>query len=596
MNVFKQFIRKTFSYMKDVYRTNPYSTIATFVATLFGTMWVLEWTDVVRDIDYYDSFMMAGFVASVLWALACFCYESFERGYSKAVSGIIVSAAAAVSVLVALASVYCELWEKPFRFITDARGDTGVSLMTVAYGAILLLIALYNYCRSSYEKNLAQVSIKAFSKMFFVGIVAGVMSWGVIILVLIVSALLYDDASEYIPAFLVIITGIFWALNLIKALTFRNEKENKFIEVLVKYVMLIMSLMAYVIIYLYIIKILLTGEYPSNSVYGILTALFISTMLISYMCTSYEKKGLLQKLAYYMPLIFVPFIVLQIYSIGSRILQYGLTPNRYIGVAFIVLEIVYITYYSVQLFKKKSPEMSKILLVVAAMAAVVFLIPGVNCISLSRSVCSRTVRRYFETKNSASGSEYSGKALSRLAGAYEFLHDDDYGRVIFSDILNSDEENEIRLLIKGSTDVDNIRVDNERTLWCFMSTRSIDISDYRQMIKCRLDGDNSGGDDAYELRVYIDDYQIDESNADEYLEGRIEKTYRAKNYIDSAVAVHKEFINNQIYETEMQNELDKMRIIKFDEDSAFVVEHVEIRYNQFSGEVMDVELEGILLY
>lgn len=596
MNVFKQFIRKTFSYMKDVYKTNPYSTIATFAATIFGTMWVLEWTDVVRDIDYYDPIMMAGFVASVLWALACFCYESFEKGYSKAVSGIIVLAAAVISVWMALASVYCELWEKSFRWITDARGDAGVSLMTVAYGGILLMIALYNYCKHSYEKNLAQVSLKAFSKMFFVGIVAGVMSWGVLILIIIVSALLYDDATEYIPAFLVIITGIFWALNLIKALTFRNEKENKFMEVLVKYVMLIMSLMAYVIIYLYIIKILFTGEYPSNSVYGILTALFITTMLISYMCTSYEKKGLLQKLAYYMPLIFAPFTVLQIYSIGSRISQYGLTPNRYIGVAFIVLEIVYITYYSVQLFKKKSPEMSKILLVVAAMAAVVFLIPGVNFISLSRSVCSRTVRRYFETKNSTPGTEYSKKELSRLGGAYEFLHDDNYGRVIFTDILSKDEENEIKLLVNGSRNENYDVPDDEQTLWCFMATKSIDISDYQNMIKCRLEGDNFDGEDAYDLHMFIDNRQVNESNADEYLEGRLMKTYRAEDYIDSAIAVHQRFLDNLIYEDDMQAELDKMSIIKFGEDSAFSVEHVIIRYNQFSGEVIDVELEGILLY
>jgi hypothetical protein len=45
-----------------------------------------------------------------------------------------------------------------------------------------------------------------------------------------------------------------------------------------------------------------------------------------------------------MPYIYAPFILLEIYSMGSRILQYGLTVERYAAVMFIIFQIVYVAW------------------------------------------------------------------------------------------------------------------------------------------------------------------------------------------------------------------------------------------------------------
>ena len=53
-----------------------------------------------------------------------------------------------------------------------------------------------------------------------------------------------------------------------------------------------------------------------------------------------ENGSFIDKVNRAIPYLFTPFIFLQIYSMGIRIKEYGLTESRYIAVILIIFEII----------------------------------------------------------------------------------------------------------------------------------------------------------------------------------------------------------------------------------------------------------------
>lgn len=174
------------------------------------------------------------------------------------------------------------------------------------------------------------------------------------------------------------------------------------------------------------IKLVVTASVPSNSVYAILTALFIVSMFISYMSTSFEDKGFLQKFAYYCPLVFAPFILMQCYTVIVRIGQYGLTPKRYFGIAFILFEIVYIVYYTVSLKRDHEVAGRNILLIMCVFLIISVFAPGISARSLSTTLARKSLASYIE--KSQQGVSISDRTLIRAAAAHDFLAEDDFGK------------------------------------------------------------------------------------------------------------------------------------------------------------------------
>ena len=84
------------------------------------------------------------------------------------------------------------------------------------------------------------------------------------------------------------------------------------------------------------------------------------------------------KIASKLPFIFMPLMLLQIYAIGIRIMEFGVTPERYLGVLWILLEIIYLLMHQI---KKDSVE--KILMIVTGAVIVTFLIPCLNMYNIS---------------------------------------------------------------------------------------------------------------------------------------------------------------------------------------------------------------------
>ena len=81
---------------------------------------------------------------------------------------------------------------------------------------------------------------------------------------------------------------------------------------------------------MYIIKIIVFKDMPSNQIFRILAALFILGCPIWTMVCNFKEDTIIDKINKLLPKLFIPFIILQIYSIGVRILENGITENRYL--------------------------------------------------------------------------------------------------------------------------------------------------------------------------------------------------------------------------------------------------------------------------
>lgn len=438
MERFRSFIKSAFSYPRLLRTTHPV-TAAGIIAT---TLMFAVYTFIEISMDYkttqrwetpLDVFMHIS-LAVLFFSVFALCIESIRPGWSKPVGYAVYAFFALLSLFMSFIVSDCiedmgKAHVNGGNILLTIRDRLGMSTIALYIGGLMVLAILlavyFSYSHDVHQRFNDHV-MNAYSKVFFTSIIYGVIQLGVVFLTLIVTLLLYDDAFEYLAPILIIINGLFFAPAVICALTRQNEKANMFMQVLVRYVMLTIVLLAFGIIYIYILKLIITRSVPSNSVYAILTALFIISMFVCYMCTVFEESGFLQKFAVNAPLIFAPFVLMQCYTVFVRIGQYGLTPKRYFGIAFILFEIVYIVYYTY--IHKREGEIAgrNLLLIIYAFIIVTIFLPGVSGRSLSTSLAKHTLRSYME-KSSAS-LPISDKEYIRANAAYGFLRDNDFGK------------------------------------------------------------------------------------------------------------------------------------------------------------------------
>ena len=115
----------------------------------------------------------------------------------------------------------------------------------------------------------------------------------------------------------------YYVISWVYALTRTETEEETFSKILVKYVLIPLNLVIFGIIYIYVINILVFREIPSNQIYAILTGLFLFAMPTWTMSEAMEDLSVFNKIASKLPFIFMPLMLLQIYAIGIRIMEFG---------------------------------------------------------------------------------------------------------------------------------------------------------------------------------------------------------------------------------------------------------------------------------
>ena len=369
-----------------------------------------------------------------------------------------------------------------------------IEKVTISYLLIINILNVYRFYLNS-KVSLSEYLIKVFTNTLKTSILYWVLSIGGI-LISSVFAYLISDEYEIIWRVLVLLTGCFYVPNLLLDFNNMNTEISKFIKILVKYVLETLVIMGFVIIYLYIFKIIITWDIPSNEIFRILSILFIIGLPIWTMNDYFSDKDFLNKINNVLPYTFIPFIILQVYAIFVRIINNGLTITRYLGIILVMLEIIYVTLY---IFKRKKIDLMFIITCVYIIIS--FLIPGINMDDLSNRSQVSMIKKYISSDNNID--------KKKVISSYEYLRNSNGGE----EYLNKYLVKEIPLIkefMNNNNIYERFQYINEE-----LGNISYDISDYHNLKDIEL----------YEYY----DKRIDELNI--YIEG-INITNLIKEYLN----------------------------------------------------------------
>lgn len=263
------------------------------------------------------------------------------------------------------------------------------------YIMLLLGISIYVIIKNSglSFQRYANTVVLNFLKWGFIFIIFNI---GIVIILGIFNSLIFRiDIFEFVTKFELLLAGILYFPYALICVLAKREERSKFYKVVIKYILMPMLIIAMAIIYIYILKMLFTASVPKNEVFGICAGVFclgfvISTMAYAYIDADGENAdadlnraeqemagyknsgnsdigsenegignlGIYDKIIKYFKYGFIPMVLLEIYAVGVRISAYGVTEDRYMGVVFIIAQIIYLLWEPIDKliagFKKKN--------------------------------------------------------------------------------------------------------------------------------------------------------------------------------------------------------------------------------------------------
>lgn len=401
-------------------------------------------------INYKNSFKQytaTNIVIIVTTLFLVFAYNSL--------AGTIINKTLTIAIISAINFFACEtylkkLWKRGISYVVglgiaigfeqlvySARNSEAIARIVMGYAIIVFLIGLMQAIKNT-KADIGEYAVKAFKNIFSVGIIYIILNIGLTLITLIfISLILSNTGSNLIARIQIALLGLFALPATLIAITEIKEDISKFIKVIVLYVMLPLTILATVIIYIYMAKILILREIPANSIFRILTGLFIVAFPVWVMIDAFKKESkIVENICKILPIAFIPFLLLQTYSICARIDGNGLTPSRYIGIAFIVFEAIAIF---LSLYKERKYLIHTITTAIA-LIAISTILPVVNMESASNISQANRLKRAWRENQSFSELSEDNKKIA--CSAYIYLSDQKNAKKYIPNYIDEEEINE----------------------------------------------------------------------------------------------------------------------------------------------------------
>ena len=429
--------------------------------------------------------------------------------------------------------------------------------------ATIVLAIYYNY--KSLNKTFEQYVTSTFVTIFKTSLIYGILAIGIAMITAVFVYLILDGESYILVARIeILLFGVYYIPTVLYSFYDQEEEIGKFAKIVIKYVLGTLVIVAFAIIYMYIIKIIFLRDIPSNLIFRILSALFIIGLPVWTMILSFKENTTLDKINRKLPLLFIPFIILQIYSIGTRILSNGITELRYLCLMLIIFEIVYIIIY---LTKKE--KVSRILLVFLALTVISTIAPYINMFTISN------LSQYNNLKIYKQKTEYSEEEKTKIYGAYNYLrHSSIEGKKYIENYLTKDDEELIKKLKNSGTK----KSDNGKNIYVDKDINYIEVEGYKKVYKI----------DSYSYNSSKENRTIDETFSN------IEINTQESNYSIEAniLPLINEYVN---HENEMNNYSEENNELKLDENKKIILERLILEYDDTTKNVSYYNMSGYLL-
>ena len=376
------------TYVKQYMATNIVIIIATLVFTF-------------ANFNAWSKFLTSFAIIAVIAAINFFVAESYFKKKSARIYSYIIG--------FAIAGIF-------ERFVHYNAFGTSIYRILIGYSIVAFLIGLFKVIKNS-GLELSKYCTRAFKNLFGTGVIYGILVVGFILIMTIAISLL-TSGKDYEPVMRaqIAIFGLFLVPATLLSITNTEGESSKFIEVVISFVLLPLTALATIIIYIYMLKILALRQIPQNSIYRIIAGLFVVAFPVWVMTYEYKQKNkFVEVFSKIMPIAFIPLIGLQVYSIGARIGENGITPVRYMGVMFIIFEIIAIVLSIVN----KRKYLTNAVLVAAGLMAISTISPVVNMEEISNyNQVSRLKNAWREGESFTS---LSSEEKATASSAYRYL-------------------------------------------------------------------------------------------------------------------------------------------------------------------------------
>lgn len=375
-------------YIKQYMATNTVIIIATLVFTF-------------TNFNAWSSFLNSFAIIAVIAAINFFVVES----YFKEKKSKMYSCVAGFVIAVVLE-----------RFAHYNVFGASASRILTGYYIVAFLIGLFKVIKNS-GLELSKYCTRVFKNLFGTGVIYGILVVGfALIMAISISLLTPGKNYELVLRAQIAIAGFFLIPATLLSITNTEGENSKFIETVISFVLLPLTAIATIIIYIYMIKILVLRQIPQNSIYRIVAGLFVVAFPVWVMTYEFkEKNRFVEVFSKIMPIAFIPLIGLQIYSLGARIGENGITPVRYMGVMFIIFEIVAIVLSIIN----KRKYLTNAVLVAAGLIAISTILPVVNMEQISNYNQASRLRKAWREGESFTSLSKEEKATA--SSAYRYL-------------------------------------------------------------------------------------------------------------------------------------------------------------------------------
>ncbi len=405
-------MEKVNNMLKGIYK-NSKQVIKHYPATLVLIM-LLSLTSAIffdRDEGFGKFIRDHGIIFLMLWGFGSFFIETCGiRKRALKYCGI------ALMGLIAAGLVW--LGNSPSETVSDSASNWGV-----AWSIVMISLGIYRSFKNS-GMPFNRYCLNAVYKLAMLMIICSITSTGVLMVMgVFVTLILNNQYDTLIIRAEIIIQGCLAGFGLLYALSDPDTELPRFFTAIIKYLLMVMLIAAFAIIYGYILKIIITRVVPSNEIFRILAALFVIGLPIWTMTGALPEDHLLVRIGVKLPYIFIPFLFLQWYAIRERIAAFGITPLRYLCLALMVFEIIYIAVYAL-----RDKETGIMLPILAGMAVISFALPYVNMYSTA----NRSQKAIFDRFIVSDFADLSTEDQSDLAGAYYYLAGNAEGKALLS--------------------------------------------------------------------------------------------------------------------------------------------------------------------
>ena len=382
---------------------------------------------------------------------------------------------------------------------------TGFNLICITTGLFFI---------TKKEKNIPEYVCKVFYNLFKVELFTTVLLIGFGIIYLIVEELIIEGYNVYFyEKIFYFIIGIYNIPFSIMALIYTKDDIPEIVNSLIKKVLLVLLDISYVVIILYILKMIVTRVMPENEVFAVVTLLYLFSLPM-FIMLSYYKGKIIDYNCKILPFVLIAPILVQIYSLAVRVYYYGVTSSRYIGIYIIIFEVVGLFLL---LFKNKK-YIKFGFLVISFLALLLFILPITNYYEAPiRLQVARLQSIWTESTNEV---KLTASDRQKIKDIYDYLNEYDNPDKYMPNYLNMERVN--KYLMNTRKEFEGIKT---RYFNFNAKNKKLNISEYKSLEFVDYNGRSVSLDDlsfkfgetSFNLADTIKEFMKNEGEAEELL-------------------------------------------------------------------------------